>query len=104
MQLIEFSLLLENKSFNFPVVSIDYGGVSSTLMFAACESRQCENLTIIDDATLELTESFTVTLERTLNLNSRITLNPVDRDIEILDNDGRKYEIMHVYVINSSTV
>ena len=74
------------------MVSIDYGGVSSTLMFAACECQQCENITIVDDATLELTESFTVTLERTPNLHSRITLIPVDRDIEILDNDGRKYE------------
>ena len=86
----------------FPVIPIDYVGVSSTLMFAACEkSRQCENITIREDTTLELTESFAVTLERTSNLNdSRITLSPVDGEIDIFDNDGRKYQ--EVYAISSS--
>ena len=36
----------------------------------------------------ELTESFFVTLERTPGLDSRITLDPVDGEIEISDDDG----------------
>ena len=40
----------------------------------ACE-RQCDNISIVDDVALEMTESFNVTLERTPDLNSRITLN-----------------------------
>ena len=71
---------------------MDYGAVSTTFTFAACETRQCDNISIVDDVTLEMTESFSVTLERTPDLNSRITLNPVDGDINILDNDGRKYD------------
>ena len=64
--------------------------MSTVLMFAACDTRQCENITIVDDETLELTETFTVTLDRTPALDTRITLSPVDGDINILD--GRKYE------------
>ena len=47
---------------------------------------------IMDDKTLELTETFIITLDRTPALENRITLNPVDGDIEILDNDGCKYD------------
>ena len=37
--------------------------------------------------TLEPVESFDITLERSIELNSRITLNPVDGAIEIIDHD-----------------
>ena len=66
--------------------------MSTILMFAACDTRQCENVPIVDDETLELTETFIVTLDRTPALDNRITLNPVDGDIDILDNDGCKYD------------
>ena len=72
---------------------MDYGAVSTTLMFAACETRQCVKVQIVDDETLEMTESFIVTLDRTPALDTRITLNPVDGDIVILENEGRKYEL-----------
>ena len=39
----------------------------------------------MDDEALELTETFIVTLDRTPALDTRITLNPVDGDIDILD-------------------
>ena len=38
------------------------------------------------DMIAEMTESFFVTLERTPGLDSRITLDPVDGLIEIVDN------------------
>ena len=76
------------------VTPMDYGAVSTILMFAACDTRQCMDVPIVDDETLELTEIFIVTLERAPALENRITLNPVDGDIEILDNDSRKYGIM----------
>ena len=74
------------------VTPADYGAVSTILMFAACHTRQCVDVPIVDDETLELTETFIVTLDRTPALDTRITLNPVDGDIDILDNDGRKYD------------
>ena len=59
------------------------------LTFPACETRACEEVTIIDDDILEMTESFNATLTRTLNLDPRITLDPVHAVVIILDNDGR---------------
>ena len=70
---------------------MDYGTLSTTLMFAACEMRQCDNISIVDDVTLEMTESFSVTLERTPDLSSMITLNPVDGKMDVFDDDDRKH-------------
>ena len=44
---------------------------------------------IEDDRILENIESFILTLERTSDLDSRITLDPVNGVVEIIDNDGR---------------
>ena len=57
-------------------------------MFEACDKRHCVNVTIVNDDILEMTESFSVTLERTLGLDDRITLRPVDGVVEITDDDG----------------
>ena len=49
----------------------------------------CDQMLVLcDDAVLENMEPFFVTLDRTPALNTRITLNPVDGDIDILDNDS----------------
>ena len=69
------------------VSPMDYETLSTTLMFAACETRCCVDVAIVDDMTVESIETFAVTLERTSDLDSRITLNPVDGEIEITDND-----------------
>ena len=45
-------------------------------------------LLIVDDNTSERIESFHLTLERTPDLDSRIILNPTDRAVTILDDDG----------------
>ena len=68
----------------------DYTGLSgSNLPFSACQNRSCVNITIHDDMIVENVESFNVTLERTPGLDMRITLDPVDGEIEISDNDGQ---------------
>ena len=43
---------------------------------------------IVDDNVAELTERFSVKLNRTDGLDERITLDPVVAEIEIIDNDG----------------
>ena len=70
---------------------MDYETVSQVVNFAACETRQCVNVTIVDDFVDEPIESFTVTLERTPGLDVRITLDPVDGVVEIDDNDGKEF-------------
>ena len=46
------------------------------------------NVTIEDDEVLETTEFFSITMERTLGLDDRIELDPVDGMVQINDNDG----------------
>ena len=60
--------------------------MSTVLMFDSCETQQCIDITIMNDA-LEGTESFLVNLWRTSELDHRITLNPVVAEIEITGND-----------------
>ena len=77
---------------SFSDSSLDYGVVDTILTFAACETRSCVSVFIMDDILLEDDESFNVNLERTLGLNSRITLNPVNGTVEIIDDD---YLVLH---------
>ena len=76
-------------SVTFPTEStMDYGPLNELLMFYACETRKCVNVTVIDDVVDELDEFFTYHLRRTTSLDTRIELDPVDGRIEIVDNDG----------------
>ena len=67
---------------------MDYGAVDVILMFDACETRKCVNVTITDDLVDEPLEFFTYTLTRTPSLDPRIELYPTDGTVEIIDNDG----------------
>ena len=68
---------------------MDYDALTQVILsFAACAQRTCTNVIVVDDLVDEPNESFFVTLERTHGLDNRITLNPVDGEIEIEDNDG----------------
>ena len=62
--------------------------LEEVLMFDACETQQCVAVTIVDDMIDEPEENFHVSLERTPDLDSRITLEPVEGEILIIDNDG----------------
>ena len=66
---------------------MDYGALSTIVTFGECDTRQCVDITIVNDGVLENVESFFVNLESTPGLDSRITLNPV-RAEAIIDNEG----------------
>ena len=66
---------------------MDYGAVSTLLMFDSCETQQCTNITITNDEGLENTESFSITLLTSTDTNN-IILDPVFGEIEITDDDG----------------
>ena len=69
-----------------PVAGMDYDAViNEILRFSACQRRQCVTIPILEDSVPEGVEYFNVTLERTPDLDPRITLNPVDGLIEIFD-------------------
>ena len=69
----------------------DYEALSATLTFASCEKRRCVNVAIVEDIIVESIETFGITLERTPDLDSRITLTPVAEQIEIIDNDCNEH-------------
>ena len=76
-------------SLYYIVTPMDYeNNDPDILLFASCQTRSCINVVIVDDSILELVESFDVTLERTAELDERISLLPVDEVVEIIDNDG----------------
>ena len=68
---------------------MDYLELSSILSFAACETQRCVNVTIVDDLMVEPDTIFDYTLERTSGLDMRISLDPIDGQIKITDNDGK---------------
>ena len=83
---------------------MDYLGLSTILMFEACDRRHCVNITIVDDEVLERpVESFTVTLERTPFLDSRIERSLAKGEIVIRDNDG-VFHNRHAYGVMSNVL
>ena len=69
------------------VSTMDYGSITTTLPFGRCDTRICVDVPITDDEVLENPESFCVSLQGN-GLDSRITLEPTEAEIEIIDNDG----------------
>lgn len=63
----------------------DYGEISNLILFKACDTRKCINVTIVNDDIPEGTEHFTGKLGKTANLHPRITLDPNVTRVEITD-------------------
>ena len=78
--------------------------MSTILMFDACNTRHCVDVTSVNDTVDEPDEMFGITLERTPGLNDKITLDPVDGDITIVDDDGMIFEHPSVSVLYSYNI
>ena len=63
----------------------DFVPVSTSLIFEICSNRSCTNITIQSDEIMEETETFTITLERPSDLDSRIQLDPSEGVVTIFD-------------------
>ena len=81
------------KSLCHTVTPMDYGARDVILMFGACDTRECVNVTIVDDTEDEQDEDLVYNLTRTLGLNPNIILDPVNGVIEIEDDDEGLYNI-----------
>ena len=62
----------------------DYESLSTTVQFESCETRRCVTVSIVSDLIEEPDESFNYTLERTPDLDSRISLDPVEGEVVIV--------------------
>ena len=80
----------------------DYTAVSELLAFEECQQLNCVELNIINDLTVETTESFGVILERTEDMSSAIILNPSDAVLEIRDDDCEYIE--QIFYVESCDV
>ena len=83
----------------FPVYEADYTLLDpSTLYFENCQLRSCVTISIHNDEILEdLVEVFTVSLYSTPELNERLTFNPAETIVLIIDDDG-KYHGVYISV------
>ena len=82
------------QSFNIVLLtesSMEYEQLKRPLMFSSCDVRKCINVTIENDDITEQNETFSVSLQRTATLDSRITLNPKSATVHITDDDGMHY-------------
>ena len=73
----------------FPVLTSDYSTQFVALFFDACATKVCVDLSVVDDDISEMVESFYLTLEKPLNLDSRIILSPRIGEVTIYDDDGK---------------
>ena len=62
--------------------------MEQVVVLPACTTEHCVPVNIIDDQAEEKTERFSITLGKTPDLDSRITLINVDGTVEIRDDDG----------------
>ena len=58
-----------------------------------CARRICQSITIVNDVTVEDTESFFIDLNRTASLDSRISLVRVTSRITITDDDSKSLSV-----------
>ena len=76
------------------VDDVDYVAMNPILIFDSCETRQCFNVTLLNDSNKNM-DILAFTLTRTPGLNSRISLNPVQGFIiAIGESDGEILQVL----------
>lgn len=67
------------------------------MRFESCARQTCVAVSILNDTQVEIDEVFYITLERTPELNEEIKLNPVDGQIQIMENDCKLWLVYSAY-------
>ena len=66
---------------------MDYTAANGEFTFSSSSNQQCVNITIVDDNVLESLETFSVTIDTSVD---RVVLEPNTTVVEIVDNDGER--------------
>ena len=66
----------------------DHGCLCEIMKFEKCSREECQYIIIIDDDMVERDETFHVTLERTPGLDKSIKLDPTEKRVKIISDDG----------------
>ena len=84
------------------VFDMDYGRLVEVILeFEACELRRCLNVFINNDLIPEDMESFLVILGETPGLSGRITLEPTEAEIAIIDANSKldvKFTLLCIFL------
>ena len=81
-------MCFRDNDINITVYRNDYGHSPVYLRFRACQNKACADISIVNDNITEYDESFGIVLERTPNLDSRISLSPESAVVTIMDDDS----------------
>ena len=73
----------------------DYANTSIFLSFNENNERDCANISITNDMTLEGVEAFEVVLS--VSIDSRVTLSPQRAEVSITDDDGQFHHIIYEF-------
>ena len=83
-----FLVFLNINVFPFlPLDSMDYNATNGEFTFSSSSLRQCVNIAIVDDSVSEQLETFSVTIDTSVD---RVVLEPNTTVVEIVDNDGER--------------
>ena len=72
------------------VAGIDYKNVSTILTFPECANQRCVNISILDDMTVEMNQTFNISLDSTdkrIIVDSDFVDREVDGEVVIVDNE-----------------
>ena len=85
----------------FTAEGMDYRTVDDDLMFDKCLRCKCVNVTFMEDEMNELDESFTFHLNTSTNISSHFNFGSAEGIIDIIDNDGEKYNDFLILLIRT---
>ena len=66
---------------------MDYNATNEEFTFSSSSLQQCVNIAIVDDSVSEQLETFSVTIDTSVD---RVVLEPNTTVVEIVDNDGER--------------
>ena len=79
----------------------DYRAVSKLMTVPKCARDICERISIVNDLSLEDTESFNIYVNRTAGLDLRIILERVTAIVTITDDDSKTILVSHSLTVSA---
>ena len=80
---------------------MDHDAMATDITFEECQRRECTNITIYDDMSLEREETFFITLTKPSTLDNRIRIDGSQKTVKIRDDDCKA--LVSRVILNSNT-
>ena len=80
--------MLHIAVFSFATASpVDHSARNTSLTIGRCSRRECTNITVYSDQSLEHHETFSISLEHLPGHDDRILLTDTEKHVTVYDND-----------------